>query len=619
MAITHIHAITKRLDKAVNYCLDDKLDEYREGISNSIEYAINDKTGKVVYKTLNSTWNCQNKSEVAEFNRLVENGKQRGVGGKPKHKSGEDVVAWHLIQSFDGIEVSPETANEIGYKLTQEIFKDFASTISTHTNKENIHNHIMICAWNMHGGKWNNCNDNYRKIRNVSDRLCEEYGLSVNYKTQDMKLIRYVDEKGRNRYYEPTSRKNGKIAERGADNVFGDVNDYRNTPGYDEAAYRQHTNREIIKNDIDSLIPVVRSYDELLYRLCESGYTINDKKKNGDWLKHVSFTAPGQEKPTRDNTLGDKVFYTREVLTKYFEDRGNEQHFFGSLEDTADGNYGVDLRNLPFFPTYEYGTTRLEGINEDYRVSRSTEGDFKVVRRSAIEKEAVISIKSMHIMVKGLLGSNELEHIIETQRRARLSKRKYRPGNAAEKIVHDINRSIRYLSFIENNRVHSVEQLKQMHNSVKDKHKRTVEKIKNAEALLNYLRSIADSQNKLTELRKKLKGSADNVEYMSPDNAELLKSYQDSIVKHKLDTPEGISSLRRKIEDTASQIAASRLELTGYKKLMEEYDDYISVLEAMEMRKNEAMLTASAQSGNKENKRSDDGDAIKRETRNSRD
>lgn len=51
-----------------------------------------------------------------------------------------------MIQSFEG-NVDPRIANEIGVKLAKEMFPTFPVVVSTHTNTENTHNHIMICAW----------------------------------------------------------------------------------------------------------------------------------------------------------------------------------------------------------------------------------------------------------------------------------------------------------------------------------------------------------------------------------------------------------------------------------------------------------------------------------------
>jgi hypothetical protein len=61
-------------------------------------------------------------------------------------KASSDVVAYQIRQSFKPGEITPETANEIGYKLVMEFTKsDHAFIVATHVDKAHIHNHI-ICA-----------------------------------------------------------------------------------------------------------------------------------------------------------------------------------------------------------------------------------------------------------------------------------------------------------------------------------------------------------------------------------------------------------------------------------------------------------------------------------------
>lgn len=76
------------------------------------------------------------------------------------------------------------------------MFPNFAVVIGTHTNTENTHNHIIVCAWDMNGHKWHQHDAEYRRLRKVSDRLCDEYGLSVLRDTREQKLIKYKDKDG---------------------------------------------------------------------------------------------------------------------------------------------------------------------------------------------------------------------------------------------------------------------------------------------------------------------------------------------------------------------------------------------------------------------------------------
>ena len=59
-------------------------------------------------------------------------------------RNGKEVIAYHIIQSFKPGEITPEKANELGYELAIRFTKGkHAFVVSTHTDKEHIHNHII--------------------------------------------------------------------------------------------------------------------------------------------------------------------------------------------------------------------------------------------------------------------------------------------------------------------------------------------------------------------------------------------------------------------------------------------------------------------------------------------
>lgn len=56
-----------------------------------------------------------------------------------------DVLAQHIKQSFKGQEVTPEQALEIGIKTAERLLKNqYQYIVATHTDKDNIHNHIIF-------------------------------------------------------------------------------------------------------------------------------------------------------------------------------------------------------------------------------------------------------------------------------------------------------------------------------------------------------------------------------------------------------------------------------------------------------------------------------------------
>ncbi|WP_158591008.1 relaxase/mobilization nuclease domain-containing protein [Acutalibacter sp. 1XD8-33] len=91
-------------------------------------------------------------------------------------------LAYHLDQSFKPGEVTPDVAHQIGVELAKELFGDkYEVVVATHTDKDHIHSHIILNSVSfVDGRKFHQPNAMYYdRIRKVSDRLCEKYGLSI--------------------------------------------------------------------------------------------------------------------------------------------------------------------------------------------------------------------------------------------------------------------------------------------------------------------------------------------------------------------------------------------------------------------------------------------------------
>ena len=92
-----------------------------------------------------------------------------------------NVIAYHLRQSFKPGEITPELANKIGYDLAMSLTKGIHSFIvCTHVDKHHIHSHIVFNSTAI------DCTRKFRNfwgssfaVRKISDMLCLENGLSV--------------------------------------------------------------------------------------------------------------------------------------------------------------------------------------------------------------------------------------------------------------------------------------------------------------------------------------------------------------------------------------------------------------------------------------------------------
>ena len=170
MAVTKIKAIKKRLDHVINYTTNPSKtskEAYIE-LHNVIEYA------KASYKTEEQLYvtgiNCDKDSIYEDMMRT-----------KRRYFKTGGVLGYHAFQSFAKGEVTPEIAHEIGVKLANELWGDrFEVVVTTHLNTEHIHNHFCINSVSYKDGKkYHDCHSTYALMRYTSDRLCEEYKLSV--------------------------------------------------------------------------------------------------------------------------------------------------------------------------------------------------------------------------------------------------------------------------------------------------------------------------------------------------------------------------------------------------------------------------------------------------------
>ena len=238
MAVTKIKPIKSTLKKALEYIQNpDKTDD----------------------KMLVSSFGCSYETADIEFAFTLSQALDKGNN-----------LAHHLIQSFEPGEVSFEKAHEIGKQLADAVTKGrYEYVLTTHIDKGHVHNHIIFCAVNfVDYHKYNSNKRSYYGIRNISDRLCYENGLSV-----------ITPEKGRKgkSYIEYQTEKAGTSW------------------------------KGKLKKTVDLLVPQVSDFEELLQKLQASGYEI----KRG---KYISCRAPGQERFTRLKTLG--ADYMEEVIRK---------------------------------------------------------------------------------------------------------------------------------------------------------------------------------------------------------------------------------------------------------------------------------------------------------------
>ena len=271
MAVTSIWPIKGRVDKVINYARNPEKTRERSRLSalheieGVIEYAADEmKTETREYVScINLTSEETAAKEFAETKRIWKN-----EGGR---------VCYHGYQSFKADEVDADTAHNIGVALARELWGDrFQVVIATHCNTGHYHNHFVInSVSDIDGKKFYNSPADYRRMREVSDRLCREAGISV---------IENPERRGEN-YGQWMAEKNGKPTVSG-----------------------------MIRADIDRAIAASVTEREFISLMEQMGYRIYTRTPSGAERTHPVIKPHSGGKNYRLKTLGEE--YTLEAIKR---------------------------------------------------------------------------------------------------------------------------------------------------------------------------------------------------------------------------------------------------------------------------------------------------------------
>lgn len=269
MAVTSIWPIKGRVDRVINYARNPEKTHDKAGLSKLheiegvIEYASDEM--KTETRAFVTCLNLTSEEDAAkEFMEV-------------KHRYGkvDGRVCYHGYQSFKVDEVDADTAHNIGVALAQELWGDrFQVVIATHCNTGHYHNHFVInSVSDVDGLKFYNSPEDYRHMREVSDRLCREARISV---------IENPEGKKKN-YGEWAAEKNGKP-----------------------------TVSDTIRADIDRAILASTTERDFINVMEEMGYKIETKTETGAPRQHPIVIPYGRKKHFRLDGLGE--FYELESI-----------------------------------------------------------------------------------------------------------------------------------------------------------------------------------------------------------------------------------------------------------------------------------------------------------------
>ena len=186
MAVTSLWAVRGNLGGVLDYAANPE----KTDLMNLLRYATQQRKTTVQeegspVRQLVTGIHCAPATALREMQAVKKRfGKEKGV------------IAYHGYQSFAPGECTPELAHEIGVKLARQLWGDrYQVLVATHLDRENhLHSHFVINTVSfVDGKKFYRSGQDYRAMREASDALCREYGLSVIENPQPGKTKHYAE------------------------------------------------------------------------------------------------------------------------------------------------------------------------------------------------------------------------------------------------------------------------------------------------------------------------------------------------------------------------------------------------------------------------------------------
>ncbi|CDE96727.1 putative uncharacterized protein [Clostridium sp. CAG:567] len=325
-----------------------------------IKYIMNgEKTEKMMYV---SGVNCKPDTAIYEMQDTKKRfGKEDGI------------ISYHLIQSFDGKEVSPKKCHELGLQYAKELFgDDFQFVVATHLNTDNVHNHIVINSVSFKSGNKFYSNRDYSNretkdfIRMTSDFICRENGLSV-IKT-------------------PWKNK-----------------------GYYKLYAKNNPYMQLVKKDIDEAIAISNSYKGFISKLEAKGYYVSENEDTGLIIeRNNSYQVVRPQELFGDNYSKEKIKYRIEnkIYARAFIPKKKYKMSIEEYNKFKQKQRQHQLRELPALYILICLLLKIDPLPDKIKIK-----DYKV----PITKEMKISLKHLESLNQQtiLLAENKINNLEE--------------------------------------------------------------------------------------------------------------------------------------------------------------------------------------------------------------
>lgn len=253
------------IDNAIKYITKEEkalsLEEMKKHLDNRLNH-LSDVNSSIGEKA--TYLNCSSKNTYKDFENM-----------RKAFDQDKGVIAHHYYQSFQKDDnITPEQAHKIGVELAKKMFPNFQVVVSTHIDREHLHNHIIVNSCNIvTGQKWHSNKKSLAEIRKESDKLCLANGLGVITKESKFKGI------DRTTYQLGLKGKSWKIN---------------------------------LVRDLEKVVECCKSKEEFISFMEKKDYTVRYTDS------HITLTKNGEKKGIRVDTLaktfGDK--FTKENLEK---------------------------------------------------------------------------------------------------------------------------------------------------------------------------------------------------------------------------------------------------------------------------------------------------------------
>lgn len=297
MATVKIWKVKYRLDHVIDYAANIEKTSLKdkEDLKDVLDYAVN--PSKTEQKLFVDAINCYPDSAYEQMQDT-----------KEEHKNTNGILAFHAYQSFAPGEVTPEIAHKIGVEFAKRMWGDrFEVVIGTHLDTSCCHNHFVLNSVSfIDGKKYYDNNKNYAKMRELSDNLCREYGLSV------------IENPGPSKHisrYEYMEEKAGMV-----------------------------TKNVIFRKDIDECILLSENENEFFREMRKRGYTFDFSHK------YVTLSHPLFPKARRLRNLGQE--YEPDRLAERIEENIRRKKVDLPEQDNTVEDYFEDLDNENYQQVY---------------------------------------------------------------------------------------------------------------------------------------------------------------------------------------------------------------------------------------------------------------------------